>query len=80
METTQPPVTQGSFTESKITVPFTLVEVSDAAIATIGTIADGTARASGRTIDAVMRRAGSTGLSVQLAFVFGWRLPVGTAL
>jgi hypothetical protein len=36
-------------------------------IATTGTIADGNARVSGSTTDAVMHRAGSTGLPVQPA-------------
>jgi hypothetical protein len=40
-------------------------------IATIGIIAGGNVRASGRTIDAKMHRAGSTGLPAQPAqFVF----------
>ena len=39
-------------------------------IATTGTIADGNARVSGSTIDAVMHRAGSTGLPVQPALFY----------
>jgi hypothetical protein len=41
-----------------------------AIIATIGIIAHGNARASGHTFDALMHRAGSTGLPVKPAFLF----------